>query len=327
MLRRIVFAAIAFAMRQVVAASPPDIAFKNLVTFGDSYTDAANTGDGGVAWPVYAAGYNSMALYPFAKSGAVCSENLTPRGSQSVTEKQIPTFLAQLNNGTISIDQSETIYTLWVGTNDVSSGTPGSPTLSGKAALVSGNGVPGVSIVDTATCAVNWVRTMYDAGARNFIFQNMIPLETTPMYAPDAYYTRYWTWERNATAWSVFIAELTKAGNAISRLMLQDLATELPGAHIGLFDSHALFTDMYSHPETYFNGTDTLNVTGAVKSCVYQVNGTADTAQCATVAAGSARDSYLWYDELHPSEQADRIIAREVVAALHGNVTWTRWFS
>ncbi|KAH7061744.1 carbohydrate esterase family 16 protein [Auriculariales sp. MPI-PUGE-AT-0066] len=309
-----VFAAL--VLRQAAAIGAPHVAFKNLVTFGDSYTDVASPGDGGVAWPVYAAGYNSMALYPFAQSGAVCSVNLTPRPFPSVTEQQVPAFLAQLDNGTISINQHETIYTLWVGTNDV-----------GKAALVSGNGMPGVSIVDTTTCAVNWVRTMYKAGARNFLFQNMIALEKTPMYSENAYYTRYWALERNATAWSVFIAELTKAGNAISRLMLQDLATDLPGAHVGLFDTHGLFTDIYSNPGTYLNGTDPLNVTGAVKSCVYQVNGTADTAQCTTVEVASARDSYLWYDELHPSEQADRVIAREIVAALHGNLTWTKWFS
>ena len=61
----------------------------------------------------------------------------------------------------------------------------------------------------------------------------MIPLETTPLYAPDSYPNRYWTAQRNTTEWSVFMTELTRAGNALSRLMLKDLAPQLPGAHIG----------------------------------------------------------------------------------------------
>lgn len=43
----------------------------------------------------------------------------------------------------------------------------------------------------------------------------------------------YWTAPRNTTEWSVTMTELTKSGNAISKLMLQALAPTLPGAHIG----------------------------------------------------------------------------------------------
>lgn len=52
---------------------------KNLVTFGDSYTDIINTGDNGTAWPVYAAGYGHFNLHSFAISGATCDQRLTPR--------------------------------------------------------------------------------------------------------------------------------------------------------------------------------------------------------------------------------------------------------
>ena len=52
--------------------------------------------------------------------------------------------------------------TLWIGTNDV-----------GVNALLTGSQTPGVTVVDTVTCAVDWVQTLYDSGARNFIFQNV----------------------------------------------------------------------------------------------------------------------------------------------------------
>ncbi|KDQ55497.1 carbohydrate esterase family 16 protein [Jaapia argillacea MUCL 33604] len=289
---------------------------QNLVTFGDSYTDVVNIADGGYAWPTYAAGYGPFNLYPFAKSGATCSNNLTYRPFPPVFESQIPTYISEINNGSLKLDPNTTIYTLWIGTNDV-----------GANALETGSD-PGVTVVDTVECAVNWVSALYAVGARNFLFQNMIPLQNTILYSANSYPNRYWTAERNTTAWNVQMTEVTNAGNAISRLLLRGLAPALPGAHVGLFDSYGLFTDMYNNPANYLNGTAPLNVTGCVHSCVFNLNeSTGDPGVC-TIANGTDRDSFLWYDELHPSEQSDRIVAREITAAIkRTSDEWTTWFS
>jgi phospholipase/lecithinase/hemolysin len=62
----------------------------------------------------------------------------------------------------------------------------------------------------------------------------------------------------------------------------------------------------------YLNGTAPLNVTGAVASCVHKTNeSTSDLGTC-TWAHGSDKDSFLWADELHPSEQADRRLAQQL---------------
>jgi hypothetical protein len=111
------------------------------------------------------------------------------------------------------------------------------------------------------------------------------------------------------------------------------------------FDSYGLFTDIYNNPQNYLNGTAPLNVTGCVNSCVYQLNeSTSDPGVC-TTAEGGARDSFMWYaiycilrtpwegyscecryDELHPSEQSDRIVAREITAVMKGEYNqWTTW--
>lgn len=136
---------------------------KNLVTFGDSYTDVTAMADGGTVWPVYAAGYANVSLFPFAKAGATCSNNLTDRPFPSVFESQLPTYFAEKANGTLPfLDPRETLFTLWIGTNDV-----------GANALLTGGEAPGVSLVDTVGCAINWVQTMYESGARNFLFQNV----------------------------------------------------------------------------------------------------------------------------------------------------------
>lgn len=142
------------------AVGIPPKQIKNLVTFGDSYTDIVNIGDGGVAWPVYAARYAKLSLFPYARSGATCSNNLTPRPFPSLFESQLPAYFSAAGNGSLKIDPKETIYSLWIGTNDV-----------GANALLTGSG--DVSIVDVSACMVNWVKVLYASGARNFLFQNV----------------------------------------------------------------------------------------------------------------------------------------------------------
>lgn len=63
----------------------------------------------------------------------------------------------------------------------------------------------------------------------------MIPLEDTILYSANSYPNRFWTFERNTTEWSIFMTELTTSGNALSKLMLQNLAPNLPGAHLGTY--------------------------------------------------------------------------------------------
>lgn len=132
---------------------------KNLATFGDSYTDVVVTGDNGVSWPPYAAGQAHVKLFPFARAGATCSNNITFRPFPSIFESQLPLYFQEKQNRTLKLSADDTIYTLWIGTNDVGS----------NALLTMGNET---SLVEVTTCMVNWVKVLYESGARNFIFQN-----------------------------------------------------------------------------------------------------------------------------------------------------------
>ena len=96
--------------------------------------------------------------------GATCTDKLTPRIYPSVFESQLPTYFAEVANGTIDVNINETMFTLWIGTNDV-----------GASALLTGHQTPGVTLVDTVSCSINWVKTLYESGARNFLFQNVSP--------------------------------------------------------------------------------------------------------------------------------------------------------
>ena len=181
------------------------------------------TGDAGVSWPIYAARDGPFKLFPFARAGATCSNNLTFRPFPSLFESQIPLYLTEKANKTFNLRPDETIYTLWIGTNDV-----------GVNSLIVGQGANGATIVDTVSCAVNWITTLYKSGARNFLFQNvsqippihlfrgraaylsrctyqMIPLQHTILYSANSYPNRYWTEDRNTTAWAVFMTKDIKS--------------------------------------------------------------------------------------------------------------------
>lgn len=220
---------------------------KSIVTFGDSYTDIVSVGDEGTAWPVYVSGYAGVKLLPYAKSGATCSNNITFRPFPPVMESQVPAFIADKQSGAVRVDGGSALYTLWIGTNDV-----------GIFSLISGDN--SASIVDVAGCMADWVQVMYDNGARNFLFQNvspfhfistrgkltknqqMIPLDLVPLYSANSWPNKFWHFQRNTTEWSILMRELVLSGNALTKLMLQDLAPKLHDAHIGQYIKIPLLT-------------------------------------------------------------------------------------
>lgn len=77
-------------------------------------------------------------------------------------EWQIPAYLNETYNGTLALNAQETMYTIWIGTNDL-----------GANALLTGSDSPGVSIVPVRQCAIDVLKRLYESGARNFIMQNV----------------------------------------------------------------------------------------------------------------------------------------------------------
>jgi phospholipase/lecithinase/hemolysin len=73
--------------------------------------------------------------------------------------------------------------------------------------------------------------------------------------------------------------------------------------------------DIWNKPSEYLNGTAPLNVTSFVTACSQT-----------TCSEKSDWDSFLWYDELHPSEQADRIVAEEFIKVVEGGSRWVKYW-
>jgi hypothetical protein len=76
---------------------------------------------------------------------------------------------------------------------------------------------------------------------------------------------------------------------------------------------------MYKSPSNYFNGTAPLSVKSWVNQCGVE--------QGSPCTQKPSPDSYLWFDELHPSEQAERVVAREFVKVVGGQSEYATYVS
>jgi hypothetical protein len=153
--------------QSVIAIGVAPGQIKNWVVYGDSYTDITSHSDGGTVWPYYVVGYGKYKMFSVAHSGAVCSNVLTPRTYPDIVTNEIPEYLAAKNS--LGYAAHETLFSVWIGTNDVG-------------VLSNGGQAPGVTYKNTSECATGWIKTMYDNGARNFIFMNVCSIFSELIY-------------------------------------------------------------------------------------------------------------------------------------------------
>ncbi|PGH11392.1 hypothetical protein AJ79_04893 [Helicocarpus griseus UAMH5409] len=321
---------------------------KSLVTFGNSYTDESrlgyfiehkeappvgwrapesnSTSTGGFIWPRYVSRYTGAELYNYAVSGAVCSNNITPRYFDaldapfpSVEQYEIPAFLEDAHHTDpatgkpfLNLPRRETVYAIWIGTNDL-----------GNDAFMTDSQVPGKTLVDYVECIFGALDRLYDHGGRYFVLMNVAPLDLLPQYAPPERGgvpgTPFWPEKpENITQVSHRMKQAVVAVNEIMELKMGSaMRHRYRGAGVAVFDTYSLLSDMYYDPGRYFNGTEPPNVEGWIKHCDLDGN---------NCEAKPSPDSYMWYDELHPSEQTDRIIAQQFVHVIHGVSTYATYF-
>jgi len=190
-----------------VAGGWRDGKFKTLVTFGDSYTDENRLGyfinnngsappvawqqpvglataSGGLSWARYASIYSKTNLYNYAVSGAVCSNEITPRYFSAIDAPfpdiagyELPAFIADstatTSNGTqfFTGKPSSTVYAIWIGTNDL-----------GNGAFLTDSQVPNKTVADYMDCVYSQIDRLYENGGRYFVIMNLAPLNLLPQY-------------------------------------------------------------------------------------------------------------------------------------------------
>ncbi|PWY92183.1 hypothetical protein BO70DRAFT_305454, partial [Aspergillus heteromorphus CBS 117.55] len=310
--------------------------FSSLVVFGDSYTDdgvysyippvanqTTDAWDGGRAWPSYIQQYAHINLYDYAVAGAVCDSIISNDVRNGVKQDQLPSFLTDNSYTGNTTGQpallnpsSETIYAIWIGTNDLGP--------SGFLTEVEPAGMPMTYFTD---CVYAQLDRLYAIGARTFVLMNIAPLNLAPEYAlprnggwaEGEYWTTKSQYDPNITQSSEKMRQYVTMVNAVFEYQTPvglRVQGRYPGSGFAVFDVHALMTDIWNNPADYLNGTVPYNVTSSIYRCG------------SPCAAGDVQDSYMWWNDLHPSQQVDRVIAREFVDLVKGGSKWaTYWRS
>jgi hypothetical protein len=282
---------------------------------------------GGLSWAQYAGIYSNSTLYNYAVGGAVCSNELVERllpfvnaPSPDVAGYQLPAFIADSNyttpNGTkfFTGERDTTVYAIWIGTNDL-----------GNNAFFTNDQKKGKTVKDYTDCVYNTIEKLYLNGAQHFVLFNLSPLDILPQYAaPDdggLSETQYFPANgRNVTDTHFRMLETVASLNQVYKYRTPFeavVSSKYPGIKIVNFDVTSLITDIHSNPSKYLNGTAPLNVTGVVHKC---------DPQGANCTMADSPDSYMWYDEIHPSQQTSRIVAKEFLSVLSGMSRWASYW-
>ncbi|ESZ99080.1 carbohydrate esterase family 16 protein [Sclerotinia borealis F-4128] len=325
--------------------------FENLVAFGDSYTDESrlsyfqnhngsapppgtllpssnSTAGGGVTWDRYVSNYSGAKLYDYAVAGAVCSNKIIYRYLASVfgpfpdVVYEVDAFVADvkyINSSTktntlyTNRKPDNTVYSMWIGTNDL-----------GQGAFLTDSSLNGTTIPDYVDCIFNRFDEIYQTGARYFVLMNNAPLQLSPLYGmPSAgglNASRYWPNKpSNTSEISGKMKEYTQLANSIFdyRVPFEIVVKKrYPGASIAIFDTNSLLTDIYNNPTQYLPAPAIVEVPYVLcalssSSCPKQ--------------PGSL-DGYMWYDELHPSQGTDEVIAHEFLNVVKGNSKYASYW-
>ncbi|KUI63757.1 GDSL esterase/lipase EXL6 [Cytospora mali] len=334
---------LASTLAATTGASCASKPFENFVTFGDSYTDngrlsyyAENddkpppagvlqqqlnvTASGGYAWGQFVQQYTGVAYFDYAVSGATCSNEIISRYLAaidelfpSVVDDELPSFVADVQVQALYSNRTSenTVYALWIGTNDL-----------GYGAFSTDSQAPGTNITTYIDCIWSVFDAIYSTGGRRFVLLNNAPLQLTPLYASQSNggigSSRYWVNKTlyNETEYEYKILEYTQL---VNRLFDYGVPFELlvkarwPGATFDIFDVHSLLTDIYENPSAYLD--EPVNVTGYFRHC-----DPLNTSDC--VDEPNSLDTFLWFDELHPSNKTDTTIAREFIGVVAGNSSY-----
>ncbi|KAL6798847.1 carbohydrate esterase family 16 protein [Trichoderma sp. SZMC 28013] len=320
------------------ASLHPKSDFKYLVTFGDSYTDNGRlnyygshqahgpppgvlptetnvTASGGLTWPQYVRSNTGATLYDYAISGATCDNNNVARWAgflnanfPSIITDEIPSFKKDRKTALYrGVTAANTVYALWIGTNDLS-----------YTGILSDSQVAGTNITTYTNCLWSTFDAIYATGGRRFVLLNLNALQLVGLYRPQsdggAGDNQFWQNKTlyNQTEYAQKILEYTTSANTIIdygvpfHLLVKN---RWPGAKVAVFDIHSFITEIYNTPKNFLEPPH--NVKGFFHHC--DVNG----ANC--VDGPGSLDSYLWYDELHPSNKTDSLIAHEFVQVVSGH--------
>lgn len=200
------------------------------------------TSTGGRIWPQYIQQYTGVNLYDYAVSGAVCDAYFSPSKRNGVKQNQMPYFLKDkdyVGDNSLVIPSNETIYAIWIGTNDL-----------GPSSFFTDNRLS-LTLLDYVDCVYEQLDTLHEAGARNFVLLNLAPLNYAPMYAlPEnggTINTTFWkdegVYNNNVTQVSEKMRQYVALLNSIYDFRTSEevqISDRYPSSSFTIFDVHSL---------------------------------------------------------------------------------------
>ena len=185
------------------------------------------------------------------------------------------------------------------------------------------------------SCIYTVLDGLYAAGGRAFVLMNAAPLHLAPLYANTTLHgagaNQYWPTKpaANTTAAAETMREAVASVNAQYHYRTAyeaRVAQRYPGASFAVFDVGGLLEDIYARPAAYLNGTQPPSVAGYEHHCREDPDEGGSWSLCDKEFNGTSPDSFLWFDELHPSTQTDRVVAREFLGVLDGGSRWAEYW-
>lgn len=210
---------------------------------------------GGRVWPEYVNQYSGVNIYDYARSGSVCDSTFSSNSRRGVKQDQIPTFLADneyVNSSTgkrvLFNPSAETVYTIWIGTNDLGNGI-----------FLTEEQPKGMPLTNYTDCVFEQLDRLYDIGARRFVIMNIAPLDLSPQYAlPEndgVTAPRYWKdktqYNSNLTQISEKMRQYSTFVNSIFEFQIPyqvKITKRYAKSQFTLFDVHSLVR--LHHPRT-----------------------------------------------------------------------------
>ncbi|USW58272.1 Putative GDSL lipase/esterase, SGNH hydrolase superfamily [Septoria linicola] len=304
------------AYTNTTASWPGWSGLKHLIVFGDSYSQTGfePTGEqpspsNPLGNPAYPGSYTSsngpnwvdfltttwnasyLETVNLAYGGATVDADLVKPYAdtvislkQQVNEQYLPYYAGE--NRSFEWQPSDTLFAVWIGINDVG-GTYWQENSTD---------------VFTAIFAeyAGLVDTIYETGARNFLFLNVPPVDRSPSVL-------------EAGEWSQ-VNEA--AGIATWNEKVAGLASNLSSVHADattfVFDSNALFTEVLDDPSSHPETSAYLNTT---RYCVEYENGTPEW-DTFYESCEYAVDEYFWLNNLHPTFRIHNATAKAIAQQL-----------
>ncbi|KAK0517474.1 hypothetical protein JMJ35_000629 [Cladonia borealis] len=282
----------------------------NIFAFGDSYTSTNFTlygpqpnpsnplgnpkypGATSAAGPNYidflTTTYNQSYIqtYNLGYGGATIDDAVVQSGFgdtiQSFQDQVYNEFLpVYANNSQVPWNASNSLFIVFFGINDVTN------------SYAEGNDTINYDLIE----AYQWlVNILYDAGARNFLFLNVPPVDRSPG-----------TLETSSSSQAAEAAYIATFNFRLGALVY-NLGTRNPDTTLFLFDTNWLFTRVLDDPQQFVETAGYLNTTSY---CPAYAHGTT-TLTYFDPTCGVPINAYFWLNTLHPTYPMHNFLGSQI---------------